>query len=133
MPAVAVPRVQPHPDVLLVVGLIVVGYVDRADPARAAARARRRAGGHAVPDHVLRARGVRDLLASAWPIHDLAEGYLYSVHMVQHLTYTMVAAPLLLLGTPAWLARWVLTPRWLFRSVRWLSRFVPAIVIRSTS
>ena len=37
-------------------------------------------------------------------MHDLAEGYLYSVHMVQHLTLTMVAAPLLLLGTPAWLA-----------------------------
>jgi putative membrane protein len=48
--------------------------------------------------------------------------------MVQHLTYTMVVAPLLLLGTPAWLARWLLSPRWLFVTVRWLSRFVPAIV-----
>ena len=34
----------------------------------------------------------------------------YSVHMVQHLMFAMVAAPLLLLGTPAWLARWVLHP-----------------------
>ena len=49
-------------------------------------------------------------LASDWPIHDLAERYLYSVHMVQHLTFTMVAAPLLLLGTPAWLLRWLLRP-----------------------
>ena len=51
------------------------------------------------------------LLAAEWPMHDLAEGYLYSVHMVQHLTLTMVAAPLLLLGTPGWLARWLLRPR----------------------
>jgi putative membrane protein len=68
-------------------------------------------------------------LVSAWPVHDLGEGSMYSVHMIQHLTYTMLAAPLLLLGTPAWLVRWVLTPRWLFRTVRSLSRFLPAIVI----
>ena len=45
------------------------------------------------------------LVASDWPIHDLAEGYLYSVHMVQHLLFTLVAAALLLVGTPAWMAR----------------------------
>jgi putative membrane protein len=45
------------------------------------------------------------LLASDWPVHDLAEGYLYSVHMVQHLLFTLVASVLLLLGTPAWMAR----------------------------
>ena len=49
-------------------------------------------------------------LASDWPIHDIAERYNYSIHMVQHLTFAMVAAPLLLLGTPAWLLRWVLSP-----------------------
>ena len=47
-------------------------------------------------------------LASDWPVHDLAEGYLYSVHMVQHLLFTLVAAALLLLGTPTWMARRVL-------------------------
>jgi len=42
----------------------------------------------------------------------------------------MVAAPLLLLGTPAWLARWLLRPPGvLFRSVRTLSRFFPALLI----
>ena len=45
------------------------------------------------------------LVASDWPIHDVAEGYLYSVHMVQHLLFTLVASVLLLLGTPAWMAR----------------------------
>ncbi|MBI2912640.1 MAG: cytochrome c oxidase assembly protein [Chloroflexi bacterium] len=37
------------------------------------------------------------------PIHDLSERYLLSAHMFQHLLFTMVAAPLLLAGTPAWL------------------------------
>jgi cytochrome c oxidase assembly factor CtaG len=26
-------------------------------------------------------------------VHDLAEGYLYSVHMAQHLLFTLVAPP----------------------------------------
>ncbi|MFN2607778.1 MAG: cytochrome c oxidase assembly protein [Acidimicrobiales bacterium] len=47
-------------------------------------------------------------LASDWPVHDLAEDYLYSVHMVQHLLFTLVAAPLLVLGTPPWLGRRIL-------------------------
>ena len=48
------------------------------------------------------------LLASDWPVHDVAEGYLYSVHMVQHLLLTLLVALLLLAGTPAWMARRVL-------------------------
>jgi putative membrane protein len=67
-------------------------------------------------------------LASDWPIHDLAEGYLYSVHMVQHLLFTLVGAALLLLGTPDWLARKVLSPRWLLATVRFMSRPVPALL-----
>ena len=50
------------------------------------------------------------LVFSEWPIHDLAEGYLYSVHMVQHSAYTLLLPPLFILGTPAWLWRWVLRP-----------------------
>jgi putative membrane protein len=51
------------------------------------------------------------LVASTWPIHDLAEGYLLSVHMVQHLLLSLVAPPLLLLGMPTWLMRRVMRPR----------------------
>ena len=69
-------------------------------------------------------------LASDWPVHAVAEQMNYSVHMLQHLLFAMVAAPLLLLGTPAWLARWVLRPpSRLFRTVRWLSRFLPALIV----
>jgi putative membrane protein len=76
-------------------------------------------------------------LASDWPIHDLAEGYLYSFHMVQHLLFTLVAAPLLVLGLPAWLGRRLLgvtadrgpsQPTRRLRMVRWIARPVPGLI-----
>jgi putative membrane protein len=45
---------------------------------------------------------------SDWPIHDIGENYLLSVHMVQHTGLTLIAPPLLLLGLPTWMARWLL-------------------------
>jgi putative membrane protein len=125
---VAGPGWTPHPDVWLVVGLLATLYaiaVVRVGPRLVAA-------GHAV---VTRAQVVcfslgvfAVLVASDWPIHDVAERYNYSVHMVQHLTFTMVATPLLLLGTPAWLMRYLLPGR-LLVVVRALARFVPALLI----
>ena len=38
------------------------------------------------------------LIVSNWPMHDLAEGSLYWVHMTNHLVMTLVVPPLLLLG-----------------------------------
>lgn len=46
-------------------------------------------------------------LAADWPMHDIAEEYLYSVHMLQHLLISFIIPPLLLLAMPAWLARLV--------------------------
>ena len=128
MLAVSVPAFTSHPEVLLGVVAIAVGYITALTrlgpelaPAGAPVATRQQKTCFALGTFAI-------FLASSWPIHDLAEGYMYSIHMVQHLTYTMVAAPLLLLGTPAWLARWILRPRWLFNTVRAMSRFVPAIV-----
>ena len=39
------------------------------------------------------------------PIHHLADEFLFSAHMVQHLLLMLVVPPLLLTGTPAWLLR----------------------------
>ena len=47
-------------------------------------------------------------VAADWPVHDLAEDYLYGCHMVQHLLLTLVVPPMMLLATPEWLARLVL-------------------------
>ena len=47
--------------------------------------------------------------ASDWPMHDISEEYLYSVHMVQHLLITLVVPPLLWAAVPEWLARLALS------------------------
>ena len=127
--AVAFPSWTPHPDVWLLVGLFAAGYaigIVRLGPRWATP-------GLAVVTKfqiTCWSLGVFAMwLASDYPIHDIAERYNFSVHMVQHLMFTMVVAPLLLLGMPAWLMRRVLAPRWLFDTVRTLSRFIPALVI----
>lgn len=43
------------------------------------------------------------------PLHDLAERYLLSAHMVQHLLLSYVVARMLIKGVPAWLWRVMLT------------------------
>ena len=68
-------------------------------------------------------------VAADWPVHDLAERFLYSVHMTQHMLITLVAPPFLLLGTPAWLAREILAPPRLYQVVRRLARPIPALLI----
>jgi putative membrane protein len=123
------PAFEPHPEVWLLVGLLGAGY----------AIAIVRAGPHLVAPRtpvvtplqvVCFTSGLLALLvASDWPIHDLGESYLFSVHMVQHLVYSIVAAPLLLLGTPTWMARVLLSPPWLLKTVRWLARFLPATIL----
>lgn len=95
-----------HPDVLLVMALVALGYwlaLTRLGPPGQPAYTRRQVG-------LLVAGGGTLLVFSEWPVHDLAEGYLYSVHMVQHAAYTLLAPPLVILGTPAWLWRWLLGP-----------------------
>jgi putative membrane protein len=43
------------------------------------------------------------------PLHDLAERYLLSAHMVQHLLLSYVVARMLIVGVPVWLWRSLLT------------------------
>ncbi len=47
---------------------------------------------------------------SDWPVHDIAEEFLYSGHMVQHIVFSLVVPPLLLVAVPEWLARLILAP-----------------------
>lgn len=98
---------QPHPEVwLLVVAVIGLGvYVARVIQPKVVA-----AGGAPITVRQKRffALGVVILwLASDWPVHDVAEEYLYSIHMVQHLVLTFVMPPVFLFATPAWLVRLV--------------------------
>jgi putative membrane protein len=60
-------------------------------------------------------------LVSSSPVHEISEDYLASVHMGQHLVYTLVAPPLLIAGTPAWLLRAPLRNSAVFRVARFIA------------
>ena len=123
------PAWQPHPEVWLLIAVFAIGYAlaitklgPRLAPAGTPVVTRFQIASYSA--------GVLALwVASDWPIHDVAERYLFSIHMVQHVTYSIIAAPLILIGTPTWLARWVLSPRWLLSTVRYLSRLIPATIV----
>lgn len=63
------------------------------------------------------------------PLHDLSEERLFSAHMVQHLLAVLVAAPLLLAGTPDWLLRPLLRPHLVERLARFFTSPLPAFVV----
>ncbi|GIU98392.1 MAG: hypothetical protein KatS3mg014_0008 [Actinomycetota bacterium] len=68
-------------------------------------------------------------VAVDWPLGLLGAGYLLSAHMVQHILLTLVAAPLLLAGTPPELARMLLGTGRRMRIARAVTRPVPALVL----
>lgn len=109
---------KPHPDVwLLIIGLVlcylyatrVLGpvAVEPGQPIITRSQSRWFFAGVAVL-----------WLAVDWPMHDIAEDYLYSVHMVQHLLLTWIVPPMFLMATPEWLARLVLGKGRVYRVFR---------------
>ena len=98
-------RFHAHPDVWLLVILLAGGYLAalrylgprRVSLDEPVATAKQK---------VLFFAGVAMLWVGAdWPMHELSEDYLFSMHMVQHTLFSLVAPPLLLMGTPKWLLR----------------------------
>ena len=126
--ASAFPAWEPHPEVwFLVAALVGLGlYATRVIQPHAVA-----SGEPPISTNQKRwfALGVVLLwLSSDWPLHDVAEQRLYSVHMLQHMLMTVVVPPVFLLATPEWLARYILgdgrIDRWFHR----LARPLPAVV-----
>jgi putative membrane protein len=68
-------------------------------------------------------------LVSGWPVHDVGETSLFTVHMVEHMFIGLVIPPLLLMGTPRWLADRTLGRTGVARILRPLCRPVPAFCI----
>ncbi len=130
--AVQFPEWHPHLDAWALMGAIEVVYLV------AVRRGRRSQCPTSRRQVALFSAGVAVLwMASDWPMHDVAEGYLYSVHMIQHLLFTLVAALLLVLGTPAWMGRRLLglpasgeggPPTLRLRVVRSLARPVAGLI-----
>lgn len=116
-----------HPDVIFVCGALLVGYwyaMTRLRPEISDAGRVKRS------QIVLFTLGVLALYgASSSPVHDLAEGYLASVHMFQHFVYTMIAPPLLIAGTPGWLFRAPLRNQNIFRIARFITLPLVAIIL----
>ncbi|MGH2758667.1 MAG: cytochrome c oxidase assembly protein [Actinomycetota bacterium] len=122
------PAWHPHPDVWLLLAVLGGGYawaVRRIGPKKV----------HPIERPVSRRQilafgaGLLTIwVAADYPIHDISEGYLYSVHMVQHLLLSLVAPPLLLVGTPDWLLRSLLGRRGI-AVARFLTRPLIALVL----
>jgi putative membrane protein len=122
-------RFQPHPEVwALVLGLAGLWvYAIRVVGPRATLP------GETIVTRAQVAWGVAALLtlwlASDWPMHDIGEQHLYSVHMLQHILFQFAVAPMALLATPTWLARMLVGSGTGYRWIRRLSRLVPATII----
>lgn len=120
---------HPHPDVWVLIGVLVLGYywaLTRLGPA--AVRP-----GEAVVTSRQRNSFVAGIvvlwIGADWPVHDISEKYLLSVHMVQHLLFTLIAPGLLMVGLPPWLWRRLLAVRSLGAVARTVARPLPAALI----
>lgn len=120
----------PHPEVWLLVAFLAAAYVYMVrviGPKAVAVH-----GGAVIERrHWLAFGGAIAVLwiGSDWPMHDIAEDYLYSAHMVQHMLLSYVMPPLALLATPTWLARVLIGDGALHRGVAFLTKPVVAGVL----
>ena len=122
-------RFQANPEVYLLVGFLIVAYVYMI----------RVLGPRAVPagepvvtrQHVWCFAGAMMLLftASTWPIHQIAEDYLYSVHMLQHMMLSYFMPPLVLLATPTWFMRLLIGTGRTWRVFTFMTKPVVAAVV----
>jgi putative membrane protein len=116
----------PNPEVYLLVAFLIGAYI----------YAIRVLGPRAVPHgqpvvtrrQVVSFVGAMVLLfaASTWPLHQIAEQYLYSAHMLQHMMLSYFMPPLVLLATPEWLLRTIIGTGRVYRVIRAITRPVPA-------
>lgn len=100
---------NPAPSIYIGIALLIALYLYAVGPLRKK---------YQLADSVKRSQVVLFIvgmlvmfLALASPLDELGDEYLFSAHMVQHLLITLVAPPLLLLGTPGWLLHPLLRKR----------------------
>lgn len=100
---------NPAPSLYIGVALLIAAYLYAVGPLRRK---------YHLADFVKRSQVILFVvgmlvmfLALASPLDELGDEYLFSAHMVQHLLITLVAPPLLLLGTPGWLLQLLLRNR----------------------
>ena len=121
-------RFQTHPEVWLLVVSVLVAYI----------YAVRVIGPVAVKSGPVTTRKQRIVfviailmlwLVSDWPVHDIAEEYLYSAHMFQHMVLSYFMPPLVLLAIPKWMFEAVLGSGRVRKIFNWLAKPVIAGVL----
>ncbi|HEX9711788.1 MAG TPA: cytochrome c oxidase assembly protein [Actinomycetota bacterium] len=123
---------HPHPETWVLAAMLLGGYhlaLRRIGPQRVRS-------GEPVATRGQRwsfTLGVLALLAAIeYPIHELAEGYLYSAHMVQHLIMSLAVPPLILGGMPAWMVRAILPPPAMRLARRITRPFIALVIFNAT-
>lgn len=118
-----------HPDVWLLIAVLVGGYfalIRFVGPGRAA---------DDEPVVTLRQKvsylaGVAVLWIGAdWPMHELGENFLFSMHMTQHTLFSLVAPPLILMGMPKWMLRIPLQKTAALKVARAMTRPIVGLVL----
>lgn len=69
------------------------------------------------------------LISEGTAIHHVAEKFLFSVHMVQHVLLAMVFAPLIISAMPGWLLSHFLKITWVHRIMRTITNPAVALLI----
>ena len=121
-------RFQPHPEVWLLVVAVLFSYIYAVRVLGPAVVK----NGPAITTKQRNAfiAGVLLLwLASDWPVHDIAEEYLYSMHMFQHMVLSYFMPPLILLAIPKWMFDAVLGAGRVRKTFNWLAKPVIAGVL----
>jgi putative membrane protein len=121
-------RFQPHPEVWLLVVAVLFSYIYAVRVLGPAVVK----SGPAITTKQRNAfiAGVLLLwLASDWPVHDIAEEYLYSMHMFQHMVLSYFMPPLILLAIPKWMFDAVLGAGRVRKTFNWLAKPVIAGVL----
>ena len=118
---------HPHPDALIGLAILEGAYLLGVCPLRE----RHHLADDVDPRQVATfTAGVLVIfVALLSPIHELSDQYLFSAHMLQHVLLTLVAPPLLILGTPDWLIRPLLRADLSF----WLARHATHPVVAFAS
>ena len=121
-------RFQRHPEVWLLVVGVVASYI----------YAVRVIGARVIgPRPYITPKNLRAFIAgvlllwaaSDWPIHDISEEYLYSVHMLQHMMLSFFVPPLILLAIPKWMFNTVIGEGRGRRVVRFITKPIVAGIL----
>ena len=114
-------RFQAHPEIWLLIAFLIGAYTYAVKVIGPQA---------AVGEPVLTRKNLMAFIGAIgllwfstdWPMHDISEEYLYSVHTFQHMVLAYFVPPLVLLAIPQWLFRAVIGEGQAYKFVRFLSK-----------